>query len=118
MARRCHGAKIDAGVARPPPETSANPLAAAASAFSLIMRLYSASEHLFSAISSERRAIVSHDASISSVIIVGRDTLRRPRAFITNAFRPDLTGPSCGATREIYNRCGTDGSSAAAHFRF
>jgi hypothetical protein len=51
-ARRCHGANIEIAVALPPLEMSVNPVAAAASAFSLSIRLYSAGEHLFSAINS------------------------------------------------------------------
>jgi hypothetical protein len=51
------------------------------------MRWYSAGEHLFCATSSVRRAIVSHDAIIRSVIIIGSDTvLRRLRAVMTTAF--------------------------------
>jgi hypothetical protein len=61
-----------------------NPAIAAASAFSSNIRLYSVGEHLFSAISSARRVTVSHDATSSSLIIVGRDILRRLRAFIVN----------------------------------
>jgi hypothetical protein len=52
------------------------------------MRWYSAGEHLFCATSSVRRAIVSHDAIIRSVIIIiGSNTvLRRLRAVMTTAF--------------------------------
>jgi hypothetical protein len=51
------------------------------------MRWYSAGEHLFCIISSVRRAIVSQDAMIRSVIIKGGDTvLRRLRAVTTNPF--------------------------------
>jgi hypothetical protein len=60
--------------------------------FSLTIRLYSAGKHLFSAISNARRATVSRDANISSVIIDGRDVLRRLRAFIMNGLRADLPG--------------------------
>jgi hypothetical protein len=86
-ARRCHGANIETGVALPPVEISADPAAAAASAFSLNIRLYSAGEHLFSAISNPRSVTVSHDAKINSVIMVGIDVLRRLRAFMTNDLR-------------------------------
>src|SRR5690348_4837312 len=49
-----------------------SPDVAAARAFSRTMRWYSAGEHLFCATSSARRAIVSHDAIIRSVIKIGR----------------------------------------------
>jgi hypothetical protein len=69
---------------------SINPAIAAASAFSSNIRLYSFGEHLFSAISSARRVTVSHDATISSAIIAGRDVLRGLRAFIMNGLPPTL----------------------------
>jgi hypothetical protein len=69
---------------------SINPAIAAASAFSSNIRLYSVGEHLFSAISSARRVTVSHDATISSAIIAGRDVLRGLRAFIMNGLPPTL----------------------------
>jgi hypothetical protein len=83
-ARRCQGANTEAVVAMPRLETSFEPDAVAASTFSLSIRLYSAGEHLFCAISSIRRVNVSHDANIRSVIIVGRDVFRRLRTVITN----------------------------------
>jgi hypothetical protein len=86
-ARRYHGANIETAVALPPLEMSVSPVAAAASAFSLSIRPYSAGEHLFAAINSVRCVTVSHDANIRSVIIVGRDVLRRLRAFIMNRLR-------------------------------
>jgi hypothetical protein len=51
------------------------------------MRWYSAGEHLFCMTSSVRRAIVSQDAMIRSVIIIGSGTvLRRLRAVMDNPF--------------------------------
>ena len=86
-ARLCQGPSTEAIDALPPLEISLSPDVAAARAFSRIMRWYSAGEHLFCATSSVRRAIVSHDAIIRSVIIIGSDTvLRRLRAVMTTAF--------------------------------
>jgi hypothetical protein len=88
-------------VALPPLEISANPAAAAASAFSPSIRLYSAGEHLFSAIRIPRSVTVSHDAKINSVIIVGKDVVRRLRAFMTNDLR-DKNAEFCCHTILIY----------------
>jgi hypothetical protein len=105
-ARRRHGANIEAGVASPLLDMSANPVAAAASVFSLSIRLYSTGEHLFCAISSARRATVSHDANISSVIIVGRDVFCRLRAFIMNGLGANFYQVPDRKTGEIYNHGG------------
>jgi hypothetical protein len=72
--------------ALPPLEMNFNPDAAAASAFSATIRRYSNGEHVFCAISSVRRAIVSQDATIRSAIMPGSDKfLRHLRVFMTNA---------------------------------
>jgi hypothetical protein len=86
-ARLRQGASTEAIDALPPLEISLSPDVAAAMAFSRTMRWYSADEHLFCATSSVRRAIVSHDAIIRSLIIIGSGTvLRRLRAVMTSAF--------------------------------
>ena len=93
-ARLCQGASTEAMDA-PPLEISLSPDVAAAKAFSRTIRWYSAGEHLFCATSRVRRAIVSHDAIIRSVIIIGSDTvLRRLRVLMTNALSDD----ECGTT--------------------
>ena len=85
-ARLCQGPNTEA-IDALPPEISLSPDVAAARAFSRTMRWYSAGEHLFCATSSVRRAIVSHDAIIRSVIIIASDTvLWRLRAVMTTAF--------------------------------
>ena len=106
-ARRYHGANIETGVALPPLEMSVNPVAAAAAVFSLNIRLYSPGEHLFSAISSAPRVTVSHDANISSVIIVGRDVFCRLRAFIMNGLGANFYQVPDRKTGEIYNHGGS-----------
>ena len=94
-ARLYQGASTEAIDALPPLEISLSPDVAAARAFSRTMRWYSAGEHLFCATSSVRRAIVSHDAIIRSVIIIGSDAvLRRLQALMTNALSDD----ECGTT--------------------
>jgi hypothetical protein len=94
-ARVRQGPSTEAIDALPPLEISLSPDVAAARAFSRIMRWYSAGEHLFCATSSVRRAIVSHDAIIRSVTIIGSDTvLRRLRAVMTNCLPDD----ECGRT--------------------
>jgi hypothetical protein len=86
-ARLCQGPSTEAIDALPPLEISLSPDVAAAMAFSRTMRWYSAGDHLFCATSSVRRAIVSHDAIIRSVIIISSDiVLRRLRAVMTTAF--------------------------------
>jgi hypothetical protein len=86
-ARLRQGAKIEVIDALPPLERNFNPDVAAASAFSSTIRRYSAGEHLFCAISIVRRAIVSQDAIIRSVIMTGRDSLLRLlRGFMAKAF--------------------------------
>ena len=73
IARLCQGASSEVADAPPPLDIRVNADIAAASAFSLDMRWYSAGGHLFCAISNARRITVSHDASIRLVIIAGRD---------------------------------------------
>jgi len=74
VARSCQGAII----ARVPrPDIAASVEDRNAAAFSMTMRLYSAGLQVLWAIIKVRRAIVSHDASIISVIIKGRARLRR-----------------------------------------
>jgi len=86
-ARLRQGASIEAIDTLEPAEISLRPDVAAATAFSRTMRWYSAGEHLFCMTSSVRRAIVSQDAMIRSVIIIGSDTvLRRLRAVMDNPF--------------------------------
>ena len=92
-ARLYQGASTEAIDALPPLEISLSPDVAAAMAFSRTMRWYSAGEHLLCAISSVRRAMVSHDAIIRPVIIIGSDAvLRRLRALMTNALSDDECG--------------------------
>jgi hypothetical protein len=90
IARECQGARSEVIGALPPPETSRAADFAAASAFSFAIRRYSAGEQSFCKIKKERRAIVSQDASIKSLIITASDNpwrcLRRLRPFITKAF--------------------------------
>ncbi len=74
VARRCQGAST----ARVPrPDIMARVERCNAAAFSMTMRLYSAGVHVSWAIIKVRRTIVSHDASIISVIIKGSARLRR-----------------------------------------
>jgi hypothetical protein len=100
VARLCQGARIAAIDTRPPEDASLNPEAAAA-AFSLIMRRYSAGEHLFCAISNVRRAIVSQDANISSVIVSGSDDLRRLLALIPNMSPSNLPWREFDGCRDL-----------------
>jgi hypothetical protein len=72
-ARECQGARSEAIVALPLPETSRIADLAAASAFSFAIRRYSAGEQSFCNIKMERRVIVSQDASIRSLIITAGD---------------------------------------------
>jgi hypothetical protein len=81
-ARARHGDIREANDALSAPNTKRDADRAAASAFSLTIRRYSAGEQSFRSISRVRRAIVSHDANISSVIIAADDLLRRLRTFI------------------------------------
>ena len=69
----------------PRPDITARVERCNAAAFSMTMRLYSAGARVSRAISKVRRAIVSHDASIISVIIKGSARLRRA-----------ATGRACG----------------------
>jgi hypothetical protein len=115
-ARLRQGASTEAIDALPPLEISLSPDVAAARAFSRTIRWYSAGEHLFCAISSVRRAIVSHDAIIRSVTIIGSDTvLRRLRAVITSASPDDECGrtlPNVGRSdqfRSLYKKDGWTG---------
>jgi hypothetical protein len=86
IARLRQGARTEAMDAPPPLEMNFNPDAAAASAFSLTIRRYSAGEQVFCTISSVRRVIVSQEANIRSVTVPGSDKfLRRLRAFTMNA---------------------------------
>ena len=104
-ARLCPGASTEAMDALPPLEISLSPDVAAARAFSRTMRWYSAGEHLFCATSSMRRAIVSHDAIIRSVIIIGSDTaLRRLRALMTNP-SPMTNVVQCFQIIGRFNQC-------------
>ena len=73
-ARRCQGAST---ARMPRPDIAASVEDRNAAAFSMTMRLYSAGLQAFWAIIKVRRAIVSHDASIISVIIKGSARLRR-----------------------------------------
>src|SRR5271166_6286883 len=70
-ARACHGETGEASDALPALDTKRDADSAAASDFSLTIRRYSAGERSFWFISRVRRTIVSHDASISSVSIIG-----------------------------------------------
>lgn len=84
-ARLRQGARTEAIDALPLLEITLIPDVAAAATFSRTMRRYSAGEHLFCAISNVRRAMVSQDASIKSVIIIGSDdVLRRLRVVMLN----------------------------------
>jgi hypothetical protein len=84
-ARLRQGARTEAIDALPLLEITLIPDVAAAAIFSRTMRRYSAGEHVFRAISNVRRAMVSQEASINSVIITGSDdVLRRLRAVILN----------------------------------
>ena len=103
MARRCHGAMTEAGVTLTPLDMSASPVAAAAAAFSLNIRLYSAGEHFLPAISSARRATVSQDANMSSVIIVGREVVcRHLRGLFMNGLCRTVPGFPGHTTDEIH----------------
>jgi hypothetical protein len=84
VTRLYQGARREANDDLPPLEINFMPVSIAASAFSRTMRRYSAGEHLFFAIKSVRRVIVSQDAIVRFVINTGRDIfLRRFRAFMT-----------------------------------
>lgn len=87
IARECQGVRSEVIVAVPAPETSRVADLAAASAFSFAIRRYSAGEQSFCKIKRERRAIVSQDASIKSLIITASaKPWRRLRPFMTDAF--------------------------------
>ena len=89
IARECQGARSELIFALPLPETSRAADLAAASTFSFAIRRYSAGEQSFCKIKRERRAIVSQDASIRSLIITASDNpwrCLRLRPFITEAF--------------------------------
>src|SRR5271165_369862 len=77
IARVCQGASSAAKDTLPPLATSRDADLAAASAFSLTMRWYSAGEQSFCIIRRVRRVIVSQDASVKSVIIIASDNLLR-----------------------------------------
>lgn len=84
LARPSQGANSDVAGARPLLETRRKPDNAAASAFSWIIRRYSAAVHLPCAINKARCMTVSHDAIIRPVIMAGIDRLfRRRRDFMT-----------------------------------
>src|SRR5215831_64427 len=72
-ARVRQGASTEAVDALPALNTSRDADVAAASAFSRTIRRYSSGEQAFWAIRRVRRAIVSQDTSISSVIITGSE---------------------------------------------
>ena len=81
------GARSELIFALPRPETSRAADLAAASAFSLAIRRYSAGEQSFCRINRERRVIVSQEASINSLNITASDNLWwRLRPFMTDAF--------------------------------
>jgi hypothetical protein len=105
VARQCHGAST----ARVPrPDIAANVEDRNAAAFSMTMRLYSVGLQVHSAIIKVRRAIVSHDASIMSVIIKGRVRLRRRTDL---RMVPKNVDWSRGYRWRLVGRCqGIDGS--------
>ena len=87
IARECQGVRSEVVVALPLPKTSRAADLAAASAFSFAIRRYSAGEQSFCKIKRERRAIVSQDATIKSLIITASGKpCRRLRPFMTDAF--------------------------------
>jgi hypothetical protein len=86
IARECQGVRSEVIVALPLPKTSRAADLAAASAFSFAIRRYSAGEQSFCKIKRERRAIVSQDATIKSLIITASDKpWWRLRPFMTDA---------------------------------
>ena len=109
-ARRCQGAST----ARVPrPNITARVECCNAAAFSMTMRLYSAGLQVFCAIIKVRRAIVSHDASIISVIIKGsarlrlRTDLRMDRKRLIGTTAQVAVGPAV-------SRCSTNALGARA----
>ena len=113
IARLCQGVRSAAIDVGPPLDASLDLDSTAAAIFSRTMRRYSAGEHLFCAISNVRRASVSQDANISSVINSGSDDLRRLLAFIPNVVSQDA------ALRRELGGCSNLGrSEIARHYDF
>lgn len=96
VARLCHGART---AVCPRPDITAIADCRSAAAFSIAMRRYSAGEQVPCAIIRLRRAIVSHDAIISSAITSGSGRERRDVSFFmvqgTNSAKP------CAVKREL-----------------
>jgi hypothetical protein len=88
LARLYQGANSDVAGALPLLETKRRPDNPAASAFSLIIRRYSAEVHLPCAINKARCMTVSHDASIRPVIMAGTDRVFRRRRAVMSKVSP------------------------------